>query len=55
MGDYMNKLINFTLGSILILSITGCDDKSIFLSEKEYGVLDDGTICLLYTSPSPRD
>ena len=48
MGDYMNKLINFILGSILILSIIGCDDKSIFLSEKEYGVLDDGTIIKQY-------
>ncbi len=44
----MNKLINFILGSILILSITGCDDKSIFLLEKEYGVLDDGTIIKQY-------
>ena len=44
----MNKLINFILGSILILSIIGCDDKSIFLSEKEYGVLDDGTIIKQY-------
>lgn len=48
MRDYMNKLINFILGSILILSITGCDDKSIFLLEKEYGVLDDGTIIKQY-------
>ena len=48
MGDYMNKLINFILGSILIMSIIGCDDKSIFLSEKEYGVLDDGTIIKQY-------
>ena len=44
----MNKFINFILGSILILSITGCDDKSIFLLEKEYGVLDDGTIIKQY-------
>ena len=48
MRDYMNKFINFILGSILILSITGCDDKSIFLLEKEYGVLDDGTIIKQY-------
>ena len=30
------------------MSIIGCDDKSIFLSEKEYGVLDDGTIIKQY-------
>ena len=48
MGLYMNKLINFIVGSILILLITGCDDKSISLSEEDYGVLDNGILIKQY-------
>ena len=48
MGLYMNKLINFIVGSTLILLITGCDDKSISLSEEDYGVLDNGILIKQY-------
>ena len=48
MGLYMNKLINFIIGSTLILLITGCDDKSISLSEEDYGVLDNGILIKQY-------
>ncbi|MBA24911.1 MAG: galactose-1-epimerase [Candidatus Marinimicrobia bacterium] len=44
----MNKLINFIVGSTLILLITGCDDKSISLYEEDYGVLDNGILIKQY-------
>jgi len=39
----MNNLIKFILGSIIILTTTGCNDSSASLIEQEYGVLNDGS------------
>ena len=55
-GDVLKKAVMYTLAVIGLLAVwLGWLIYSYFSSERDYFVEVPDKICLLYTSPSPRD
>ena len=59
MSNFFDKsdLVRKDAENIVSDTLKNCDDGELYLedSKSESIVLDDNKICLLYTSPSPRD
>ena len=47
--QHIGQCLGVGLGVILVGTLTGAEDEAVFLG------LDQCQLCLLYTSPSPRD
>ena len=56
-GIYNRHFIDFTLGNdtLLASSLPDNQNPTNLLATQKIGVNSDDSICLLYTSPSPRD
>ena len=51
----MKHLIQLTFTSLAALSLTACGSGEMNHSKMDDAKMDHSKICLLYTSPSPRD